>query len=79
MRERSLELSVMFGDETFRPFVGEVRILSPGLAAKLERAALDDHTVDLDERETECVSSAAQALLRSALVKDPELDHIAEL
>jgi hypothetical protein len=79
MPDRGLELNVELGDATLRPFLGEIRIVSPALADKVENAALHDTPVDLDEREIQFVASAAQTLRQSSLVDDSELDEIARL
>jgi hypothetical protein len=81
MPERGIELTVGLNDATFRPLLGELRIVSPLLATKIEDVAVDagDHVVELDERETTFLASAAATLLRSPLVDDPELEQIAEL
>ncbi len=69
------------GAETFRALLGELRIVSPALADRVEPAAVErgDRVVELDARETTLLASAAETLLQSPLVDDPELEQIAQL
>ena len=80
MAERHLGLDVELADETLRPFLGELRVVSPLLASKIEDAVLSHAgVIELDEREVGFLATAAAVLLKGGLIDDPELRVLAEL
>ena len=80
MRRRGLALDVELEDETVRPLLGELRIVSPLLASRIEDAvAAHDPVVHLDDDEVEYLRTAARVLVTNPRVTDPELRLIAQL
>ena len=74
------ELEFELADETFRPLIGELRIVSPLLAAKLEDAVVvGTGALELDERDVEFVATAARVVAKGDLVHDPALDRLGQL
>ena len=80
MPDRGLELQVALDDATFRPLVGQIRVIRPDLADAVERSAIDEKLiVELDDADVDALALAARVLRESQLVNDPELEKLAEL
>jgi hypothetical protein len=74
------DLELELADESLRPLIGELRIVSPLLAAKVEDAVVaGSGTLQLDEREVEFLATAARVVAKGDLVHDPTLDRLAQL
>jgi hypothetical protein len=75
-----LLLDVSLQPETVTPLIGELRIVSPVLAAKVEDAVHQDVAdVWLDDEEVEFLAAAANVVRKSDRIDDSELDRITEL
>ena len=73
------EVTVVLDDETLRPLISDLQIVSPALAEKFEDAAfVPFQALVLDEREVELLASAAKTV-SNGLVDDPALEQLAEL
>jgi hypothetical protein len=73
------ELDVALHDETMTALLGELRIMRPLLAGKVEDA-IRNHlvAVALTEDEVEYLTAAANVVSKSDRVDDTELDRIAQ-
>jgi hypothetical protein len=80
-RAADLHLAVNLADSTIQPLVGELAVVSPRLADKVQQAAFDvsSNVVLLDEEEVEFLAAAALVVSKSVLDDDPELDRLAGL
>jgi len=74
-----LALDVTLQEETFAALVGELRIVSPLLAGKVEDAVRDDGAVWLEDEEVEFLAAGANIARKSDRAEDTELERIARL
>jgi hypothetical protein len=81
MPEHAPDFGCSLTDDAFEAFLGELRIVSPALADKLQRHVTSSSKVfvELDARETGFIASAANTVLQSRLVEDDCLELLAEL
>lgn len=80
IRAPDQELVVDVDDETIRPLVGDLQIVSPVLAEKFEVAAFVPlQVLLLDEREVELLAAAAKTVSNSSFVEDRALERLAQL
>ena len=80
IRAPGLEPHVVLDTKTIKPLLGELQIVSPVLADKIEQAAFDTspQPLELNEEETHLLVAAARVVSNS-LVDDSELDRIARI
>ena len=67
--------------DTFRPLVGELRLVRPKLAAAIEQAGFGytEPLIELGDGDAATLSLAARVLRESLLLDDPALEQLAQL